>query len=176
MTTISAAAARLFVLALALFGSWHAHAQTPAADGWVSLGRYTVPAGATSARFAVKPGLGRFNATRLVLVSGRLELARVVVTYANGSTHYEDREVSLVAGDRMARMDEREELRAVEYIDIYLKPGAPAAAPSVVEIGGIVNLRPAPVVGAASSGVSKKSAKKSAPPDSGPAADRAIAE
>lgn len=176
MTTISAAAARLFVLALALFGSWQAHAQTPAADGWVTLGRYTVPAGATSARFAVRPGIGRFNATRLVLVSGRLELARVVVTYANGATHYEDREVSLVAGDRMARMDEREELRAVEFIDIYLKPGSPAATASVVEIGGIINPQPAPVVGAASSGGSKKSAKKSAPPGSGQAEERARAE
>ncbi|NOU05428.1 MAG: alpha/beta hydrolase, partial [Hyphomicrobiaceae bacterium] len=53
--------------------------------------------------------------------------------------HYEDRGVRLGPGERMARMDERDEVREIEYVQVFLKSGVTTVGPVVVEIGGIVH-------------------------------------
>jgi esterase/lipase superfamily enzyme len=129
------------------------------ADGWVTLGRFTMSPGVASWRFGIAPNSGRFNASRLVVVSGTLDLARVIVGYTNGTMHYEDRVVRLGPGERMARMDERDELREIEFVQVVLQAGVTTLGPVVVEIGGILR---APGAGAGMIGAVRPSpAKKS---------------
>ncbi len=71
------------------------------------------------------------------MISGEVDIERVVVNYANGTVHYEDRALTLKTGERMARMDDRDETREIEFIDVYIKAGTVSQAIAVVEIGGI---------------------------------------
>jgi esterase/lipase superfamily enzyme len=130
-------ASRLALLIMLLVLPMQSHAQRADATGWTSLGRYTIAPGSVSWRMNVKRDFGRFNASRLIVVSGALDLERVIIHYSNGQQHYEDRPIKLAIGQRLSPIDDREEERRIDAIEVVMAKGSAPKSEVVVEIGGI---------------------------------------
>lgn len=99
-----------------------AAAQRRGTDRLNLLMTQTVAAGTTSLRFEMAQAPGMVKALRVVARGGTAEIERIIVTYANGQVHYEDRErpIMLNAGERTAEIDPRETGRFVDQVDIKL--------------------------------------------------------
>lgn len=118
----------------------------------------------------------RTTAIRLQAKDQSVEIARVMVSYGNGQTHFETRSIELKPGERTRPIDERVEARIVEAVALTLAPGKPPAAGAVVEIWGLAAPQPvvAPPVAAAQPklrprGVAPEAAAPSPSPGAAPA-------
>ena len=91
----------------------------------LTLAKQDVAAGAKSLRFDNLDRAGRITALRIKASNGNCEIERVVVTYANGQVHYEDRPIPLnERGRRSMPIDPRIEGRLVQAVELSLKPGS----------------------------------------------------
>lgn len=83
-----------------------------------------VPAGATSLKIDLADQPGRVRALRVVAVDGAAIINRMMVTYTNGSIHYEDREkpINLLPGERTAEIDPRDIGNWVDRIELMMDP------------------------------------------------------
>lgn len=83
-----------------------------------------VPAGATAIKFDMASSPAMVRALRVVARDGAAVINRMMVTYTNGSIHYEDREkpINLLPGERTAEIDPRDTGRFVDQIEIKLQP------------------------------------------------------
>ena len=115
-----------------------ANAQTATGDGWVLLGAFDVTPGAASDKLDLATTQGRSKAVRLVAALGSMTLARVVVRYANGQLHYEDRPpdqlIRLALKDKTLPIDPRDEERFVDAVEVVYMPGSKTAPRSRIEV------------------------------------------
>ena len=81
--------------------------------------------------------LPRSRAVKLVARRGDIVLKRVVITYATGQIHYEDRRIDLSETDHTKPIDEREEARVVSAVSLVIEPQKDATA-AILEIWGLV--------------------------------------
>ncbi len=68
---------------------------------------------------------GRVTALRVSIDQGSCVIERIIVSYANGQIHFEDREINLNDAGRLSKaIDPRVEGRLIERVEIRLKKGA----------------------------------------------------
>lgn len=106
----------LAVLLLLAAGISPALAQSPPDDGWVLLKTEQLNARGGDHRIEIANAQERTHAIRLVATNGRLLLRRVVVGYANGQQHFEERAQRLARGERSQPIGQRDESLVVQTI------------------------------------------------------------
>ena len=116
-----------------------ARAQRAGPDGIVVLATQTLTGGG-SLRIAIPDSDVRAYAVRIAVVEGTLDVQRVIISYANGQTHFEDRPVKLGAGRSLSPIDERAEARQIESVELVLAPGARLTTPVKVEVSAITRM------------------------------------
>ena len=122
----------IFAVVLGLAGEGPASAQTAGNNDRLRImAAQDIQAGATTQTFDLSKTQGKIKAVRLIAGSGNsgsMTIERVIVTYANGQVHYEDREkpINLRPGERTAEIDPRDEERFIDKVEVIMKPGAEA--------------------------------------------------
>lgn len=97
--------------------------QEPGQGQLIRIGQVVVAEADGTAVVADLVREGRVRGLRLIARGGTVEIARVIVRYANGQVHYEDRDIVLLDGEQTRLIDPRFEERKIESVEIVLKPG-----------------------------------------------------
>jgi esterase/lipase superfamily enzyme len=130
----------LFGIACSLLVGLAATAQT-STDGWVLLHSAALDPQAGSQVIALPSGTQRTVAIRLGAKGGSASLTRIAVTYGNGQVHFEtptaNRPIVLRDGQHTKPIDQREESRIVEAINLTFGPPSQAPAVATIEVWGI---------------------------------------
>ncbi len=141
----------------------------------ITLGKVAVQAGERTIGLDKLAGSGRITAVRLQLSSGSCTVERVIISYASGQVHFEDREIILnERGRRSALIDPRADGKLINSIQVLLKSGA-CAAGLEIEVEGIEEVR---AVKKAAGGKKKSRGFSygTPPPASAPSAPRSAPE
>lgn len=102
-----------------------------------TLGSSVIAAGEKALTFGRLVQDGRVTAVRVQIDRGDCTVQRVVVQYANGQVHFEDRDIVLnERGRRSALIDPRVEGRLIDTIVVHLKDGT-CAAGIALEVEGM---------------------------------------
>jgi esterase/lipase superfamily enzyme len=130
-------AAMLFSFAL-FFCLFSPGVRAQVADGaWVVL-ETAIVSQSGSQTVTVSAANPRASSVMLSAKGGTINLARVIVNYGNGQTHYEDRVLSIRAGERTRPLAERAEQLAVESVALEIRSVASAGdGPVAIEIWGL---------------------------------------
>lgn len=115
-------------------------AQRGGAEDWVLLGTHEVDRSRRDARIDLRGARGQVKAVRLVAKREGVELNRVSVTYADGSTHDEQRAINMNPNDRTRAIDQRPSDRFVDEVTLVVQPvrSAPAAQRTMtLEVWGL---------------------------------------
>lgn len=101
---------------------------------WVRLGTLRVTAGADHDVLDLTKAQGRVKAIRVASARAGVDIARLVISYANGQVHFEDRAIHLRAGDRTKAIDERDHERFVDGIEVVYEAGAKTSGNAEIEV------------------------------------------
>lgn len=143
-----------------LLGHSEGRAQRITAGSWALL-HTTEVSNEAATKIIPLPAAVRSKAIRLHLKSGGLALKRVRVMYGAGQVHFEDRTISLVAGERTKPIDAREEERIVGSIALSIDQ-TKSAANSTLEVWVLTLESPAQRPPASTAATSSKSNPSSA--------------
>lgn len=110
----------------------------PKGATWVLLGVLNVSPNATSDEIDLSQVDGRSSAVRLKAVGGTVKLTRVVVDYATGQQHFEDRPILLYIGERTRPIDgDKGEERFVDKVSVTYEAPTGDKAGTALEVWGL---------------------------------------
>lgn len=133
----------LMLAASLLLGPAKAQERVEGAGNPIVLGKVAVQAGERTVSLDKLAAAGRVTAVRVQLSSGTCTIERVIVSYASGQIHIEDREIVLNdRGRRSALIDPRIDGKLINSVQVLLKSGT-CAAGLELEIEGMEEVRTA---------------------------------
>ena len=127
---------RLIVAAAALATALSATA-VQAQDTWVLMGSKNIILNKDTDSIDLASARGNYKAVRLVAKRRGIELENVEVVYSEGRSHNEKRTINLLDGERTRPIDERDNGKFIDKINLSFKAQPTAVVPAVIEVYGL---------------------------------------
>ena len=108
-----------------------------AEDTWILMGSKGVGLSTGSDIIDLSSARGSYKAVRIVAKRQRIELNNVEVVYNTGASHNERRPINLLDGERTRPIDQRNDGKFIDKINLSFKSQPAATLPSVIEVYGL---------------------------------------
>ncbi len=108
-----------------------------ARDTWVLIGSKDISLVNSSETIDLAAAKGNYKAIRLTAKRRNIELENVEVVYSSGPSHNERRPINLLEGERTRPIDQQNDGRFIDRINLTYKAKPSEASPTVLEIYGL---------------------------------------
>ena len=126
---------RLIVAAVALSAALAT--STAQAQDWVLMGSKNVVLSNSNETIDLTAAKGQYQALRVVAKRRGIEISNIEVVYGNGTSHNERRNINLLDGERTRPIDQRNDGKFVDRVNLTFKPQIGAIVPSMIEVYGL---------------------------------------
>ncbi len=128
---------RGLIVAAAAFATVLSATAVQAQDTWVLMGSKNVILNKDSDTIDLANARGNYKAVRLVAKRRGIELDNVEVVYSDGKSHNEKRAINLLDGERTRAIDQRDDSKFVDKVNLTFKAQPTAVVPAVIEVYGL---------------------------------------
>ncbi len=108
-----------------------------AQDTWVLMGSKNVILNKDSDSIDLANARGNYKAVRLVAKRRGIELDNVEVVYSSGPSHNEKRTINLLDGERTRAINQQDDGKFIDKVNLTFKAQPTAVVPAVVEVYGL---------------------------------------
>ncbi len=128
---------RRLIVATAALATVLSATAVQAQDTWVLMGSKNIILSKDTDTIELANARGNYKAVRLVAKRRGIEINNVEVVYATGASHSEKRDINLLDGERTRAIDQHDEGKFIDKINLTFKPQPTAIVPAVIEVYGL---------------------------------------